>query len=100
MIVPASSIHREFTPSQFPGVVGPVQHGLALLPPALQVAGLAVLPDRRNVPRDRSPSPNLPDVVGATPAHVVAAVPLEPAAWVLFVDPALAAPDRTATARR
>ena len=73
----------------FPAVVGPVQHRLSLLPPAVEVARFAVLPDRRDVPRDGPPSPDLPRVVGAPAAHVVAAVPLEPAARILRTNPAI-----------
>ena len=37
-----------------------MQHRLPLPPPALEIAGVAVLPNRRHVPRDRPPSPDLP----------------------------------------
>ena len=50
--------------------------------------------------RDRPPPPDLARIVGAPAAHVVAAVPLEPAARILRMDPALPAPRRQATARR
>src|SRR3954468_10178425 len=75
------------------GVVRPVEHGLPLLPPALEIARIAVLANRRHVPRNRPPSPNLPRIVGASPAQVVAAVPLKPPAWILRMDPAVATPD-------
>ena len=78
---------------QFSAVVCPVQDGLPLSPPALEIAWFAVLPNRRDVPRDRPPAPDLPRVVGGSAAHVVAAIPLEPPAWILLVDPSVAAPD-------
>src|SRR5687768_17337726 len=71
-----------------------MEHGLTLAAPTFEVSLLAVLLDRRDVPRDRAPSANLPRVVGGSTTHVVAAVPLEPAARILRPDPALAPPDR------
>ena len=50
-------------------------------------------PNRRHVPRDRPPAPNLPGVVSGSAAHVVAAVPLEPPTWILLADPSAATPD-------
>ena len=67
-------------------VVRPMQHGLPLLPPALEIASFAVLPNGRHVPSNRAPSSNLPHIVGASPAQVVAAVPLEPPARILRVE--------------
>src|SRR4029079_1212695 len=79
-------------PSHLPAVVRPVQDRLALPAAAIHVAGLAVLPDRSDVPRDGAPAPDLAGVVRAPAPHVVAAVPLEPAAWILAAQPAVAAP--------
>ena len=76
-----------------PAVVGPVKDGLPLAPPTFEIARLAVLPNRRHVPRDRPPASNLPGVVGGSTTHVVAAIPLEPPAWILRVDPSAATPD-------
>lgn len=80
--------------SNLPTVVRPMKDSLALPPPALEIARLAVLPNGRHVTRNRSPSSNLPRVVGAPSAEVVAAVPLEPATGVLRPDPAVAPPRR------
>ena len=41
---------------------------------------------------DGAPAPDLPRVVGAPPAHVVTAVPLEPPARILRTDPAVSPP--------
>ncbi len=80
---------RARSTSDLPAVVGPVKDRLPLAAPAPEVARLAVLPDRRHVPGDRPPAPDLPRVVGAPAAHVVPAVPLKPAARILRVDPPL-----------
>src|SRR6186997_598140 len=73
-------------------VIRPVQHRLPLPPSAVHVARLAMLPDRGHVARDRPPAPDLPRIVRRTPAHVVAAVPLEPAAGILGPEPSLPSP--------
>src|SRR5262245_35156788 len=44
------------------------------------------------MPRDGTPPPNLPCVVARSSAHVIAAVPLKPSAWILPVNPPLPAP--------
>src|SRR4051812_39013715 len=75
------------------GVVGPVEQRLALPRPAGQVTAPAVLLDLRNVPADRPPALNLPRVVRAAPTQEVPAEPLEPAARVVVMGPALRAPD-------
>ena len=74
------------------GVIRPMEHGLALPAAALEIASLAVLPDRRDMAGNRPPAPDLAGVVRRSAPHVVAAVPLEPAARVLRMDPALTAP--------
>src|SRR5215207_10765808 len=79
--------------SNRPGVVGPVEQRLALPRPAGQVTAPAVLLDLRDMPADRPPALNLSRVVRAAPAQEVPAVPLEPAARVFVVDPALRSPD-------
>src|SRR5262245_25761180 len=78
--------------SDLPAVIGPVQNRLPLPTAAVEVALVAVLPDRRNMPRDRPPSSNLSRVVARPPAHEVPAVPLEPPAWILRMNPTFAAP--------
>ena len=69
-----------------------MQQRLALLAAALQVAAAAVLFYLGDVATNRPPAFDLPLVVRAAAAHVVAAVPLEPAARVFFVEPTLFAP--------
>ena len=70
-----------------------MKDGLSLPPPTFEIPRFAVLANRRHVSGDRTPASNLPDVVGGSAAHVVAAIPLEPPAWILLVDPAAATPD-------
>ena len=71
-----------------------MQDRLPLPPPTVVVALAAVLLHLRDVPADRSPAADLPLVVWSTPPHVVAAIPLKPAARVIGVNPALLAPNR------
>ena len=40
-----------------------MEYGLALPAPALEIAGVTVLANRRHVSRDRPPSPDLPRIV-------------------------------------
>src|SRR6185312_15678423 len=63
--------------------------------PAEGVAGFAVPLDLRDVPAERTPALDLALIfVTQPPAKIVAAVPLEPAARILAMDPALAPPLR------
>src|SRR4029450_7009197 len=78
--------------SQRAAVVRPVQQGLALFPPALQVAAGAVVAHGRGVARGRAPAADLAPVVRRAAPHVVTAIPLEPAARILWMDPSLAPP--------
>src|SRR5512145_1300904 len=78
--------------SEDAAVIRPVQHCLALPPPAVDVSLVAMLPNGRDVPRDATPPPDLSRIVARPAAHVVPAVPLEPAARVMPVDPAPATP--------
>ena len=90
----ASSRQPPPSPSvlQLPAVVGPMQQGLPLFATAIEIALAAILLDLGDVPPHGLPAANLPGVVGAAAAHVVAAVPLEPAARVFVIDPALLLP--------
>src|SRR5579872_2314124 len=68
---------------------------LALTGAAGAVAGLAVALDLPDVPTHRLPALDLPPVfVSYAAPHVVAAIPLEPAAGIVGMDPSLRAPDR------
>src|SRR6185369_3118439 len=89
-----STLPQQLTVLHLPRVIRPVQQGLALAWPAGQVAGAAVGLDLGEVAADGVPAFDLAVVVEAAAAEVVAAVPLEPAARVLGVDPALLPPDR------
>lgn len=79
---------------QFSRVVGPMEQCLSLLATAAPVAGQAVGPYLRRVPPEGPPPSDLPRIVGAAPSHVVAAIPLKPAARVFMIEPALRSPDR------
>ena len=61
---------------------------------ARPVAGPAILFNLRDMSADSAPSSDLPLVILAAPASIVPAIPLEPAARVFMINPALLAPNR------
>src|SRR5262245_17738485 len=72
-----------------------MQQRLALARPAHRVAWLAMLLDLCNVAANRFPALDLACVLLSHSApHVVAAVPLEPAARIVGMNPAFLPPDR------
>jgi hypothetical protein len=76
-------------------IVGPVQQSLALTRAAHWIAWLAMPSNLRDVSSDRRPAFDLARIFGRhAAAHVVPTIPLEPAAWVVGMNPALVAPDR------
>src|SRR5689334_3875225 len=76
-------------------VVSPLQQGLALAGAAEDIAGFAIPPDLPGMAPERFPALDLAVVlVGKPPAAIIAAIPLEPAARVVGMDPALGFPDR------
>src|SRR3954468_12826908 len=77
-----------------------MQQSLALARTAKEIAGLAVALDLPHVAADCLPAADLPLVLGRHPAaEIIAAVPLEPAARIVRVQPALVAPHRERLAR-
>src|SRR6185437_4067701 len=81
-------------------VVGPMQQSLALPRPAKNIAALAVTLDLPQVPAHRLPPLDLAQVlVLHAAAHIIAAIPLEPAARVVGVNPTLLAPNGQRLAR-
>jgi hypothetical protein len=58
-----------------------------------QIAGFAILLDLPNVAANSLPAFDLPSVfLRQAAAHVIAAIPLEPPAWIVAMDPALSPP--------
>jgi hypothetical protein len=82
-------------PSNLSAVIGPMQERLSLPFAAAEITRLAMPFDLTDVPADRVPTPDLtPIFVWHPAAHVIAAIPLEPTARVVRVDPSLPAPNR------
>src|SRR5271156_5394647 len=81
--------------SNLAAVVRPVEQSLALPWPTHGIAGLAILLNLRDVSSDRLPALNLACVLGrcASP-HVISAIPLKPAAWILGMYPSFLSPNR------
>ncbi|MDB6057521.1 MAG: hypothetical protein JWO95_1365 [Verrucomicrobiales bacterium] len=70
-----------------------MEQGLALGGAATEVAGAAVGFDLADVTADGAPTFYLTVVFARdSAAHIVSAIPLEPAARVVFVDPAFSTP--------
>lgn len=73
---------------------------LALDWAAGEISRCAMFLQLGHVPRDLAPPPDLSRILGRdAPPHIVAAVPLEPATGVIWVDPALGSPNREWLAR-
>ena len=78
-----------------PAVVSPVKQCLTLPRATQQIAGFAILLDLPNVAANRLPAFDLSCVfLRQAAAHVIAAIPLEPAARIVAMDPAFAPPFR------
>ena len=73
-------------------VVGPVQKSLALARAAQKISLQTVLLKLGDVPAHILPALDLALIVFATAAQVVTAVPLEPAAGIVMVNPAFLLP--------
>src|SRR6476646_4286619 len=82
-------------PSNFPAVVGPMQQRLALALAAGEIARFAMPLDLADMPAHGFPTLDLARVLfGQSADQIIAAIPLEPAARIVRMDPALSAPLR------
>jgi hypothetical protein len=80
---------------QLPAVVRPMQERLPLPSATRQITRLARKLELSDVTADCFPAFDLPNVlVGHSSSHIVAAVPLEPAAWIVRMYPSFPAPFR------
>ena len=70
-----------------------MKEGLALAAPAIQIARGTMLLQLRDMAADGAPSLNLPKIVGMPAARVIAAIPLEPAARIVGMNPSFFAPN-------
>jgi hypothetical protein len=64
-----------------------MEQRLPLLSAAVEITGTAVLFDLGYMSTHRTPSLDLPFIIGASSPHEVPAVPLKPASRILLVDP-------------
>src|SRR5215212_3610673 len=71
-----------------------MQERLPLPASTVKVTGCAMPSELGDVAGHRLPSPDLAGIVRPSPAHVIAAIPLEPAPRIVWMDPSLAAPVR------
>ena len=76
-------------------VIRPMQQRLPLSWPANYVAGFAISLNLQHMPADGLPASDLPRVLfGGTSPEIVPAIPLEPAARIVAMDPSFLAPHR------
>jgi len=77
-----------------------MEERLPLTPPAEKIARFAMPLNLSDVAADGLPAPSLaPILFWHTAPHVIAAIPLEPTARVIAVDPAFGTPNRQWLAR-
>src|SRR6266436_2451254 len=75
-------------------IVGPVQQRLALPAAAIEIARFTVLPQLRHVATNGAPTRNLTQIIFAAAPAIITAVPLEPAARIIWVNPTFTSPLR------
>lgn len=71
-----------------------MQQRLSLSPTTAQMARFAVFLQLRDVPANCTPSRDLPQIICVAAPAVISAIPLKPAARVVFVNPATLSPHR------
>jgi hypothetical protein len=71
-----------------------MQQCLALSAAAIEIAGFTVLFQLCHVPPNGAPTANLPYVILAATAGIISAIPLEPTARIVRMDPPFASPFR------
>ncbi|MEY2585705.1 MAG: hypothetical protein QOD80_1731, partial [Verrucomicrobiota bacterium] len=64
-----------------------MEQGLALPRATREIARRAMLLQLRDVSPDRPPALDLAKIVGMAPAEIITAIPLEPAARIVGMDP-------------
>src|SRR4051812_34681107 len=69
-----------------------MEQGLALPRPTREIARCAMLRQLRDMSPNRPPALDLAKIVGMTTAGIIAAIPLEPAARIVGMDPAFVSP--------
>src|SRR5262249_23535729 len=80
--------------SDLPRIVGPMQQCLPLAAPAIQIARPTMFFQLRDVTANSAPTRDLPQVILAAASAIISAIPLEPAARVLGMNPTFAPPFR------
>ena len=76
-------------------IISPVQQSLALTRSARWVAGLAMPSNLCDVPSDRLPALDLARIFGRhAAAYILPTIPLEPAPWIVGMNPAFVPPHR------
>ena len=71
-----------------------MEQRLALPTAAIQIARFTVFFQLRHVAANGAPTANLPQIILTAAPAIVSAIPLEPSAWIVGMDPAFAPPFR------
>lgn len=79
--------------SHFPAVIRPMQQGLALFAPTIQVLWPAIIFYLGHVPLHRCPPFDLPLIVRVSSSHKVPTVPLKPSTGIVWVNPSFFPPN-------
>ncbi len=75
-------------------IISPMEKGLPLPPAARAVTSPACLFQLRDVSPNSAPPFDLSLIIQATPAEIVAAIPLEPSPRIFRINPAFGSPNR------
>jgi hypothetical protein len=70
-----------------------MQKGLTLFGMTRRIAGAAIVLDLRDVADHLFPATDLTRIILVATTHVIAAIPLEPAARIIRMDPTFGSPD-------
>ena len=69
-----------------------MQQRLALPAPAIEIARFTVFLQLRHVAANGSPTRNLTQIILAAASAIISAIPLEPAAWIVGMNPTFTPP--------
>ncbi len=69
-----------------------MQQGLALAATTIEIARLTVFLQLRHVAANGPPTRNLTQIIFTAASAIISAIPLEPAAWIVGVNPTFTPP--------
>jgi len=69
-----------------------MQQRLALTTPAMEIARFTMLFHLCDMPANGAPTANLSQITLTAAAAIISAIPLEPAPWIVWMNPTFALP--------